>query len=85
MMEFMGMTMNDLNRPSADVWPEHARILEILTLNPWRYHGMGSALGMDWVQIASMCQLLGIPEEERRQLVLDLHTVEQAALPLLNA
>ena len=79
------MTENDIEKPVAEVWPQHARIVEVLTLSPWRYHGMGGALGLDWVQVEALCRMLGIGKRLRRQLLLDLQVVEQVALPLMNA
>lgn len=76
------MTMNDIDRPSADVWPQHATLVEILTLNPWRYHGMGDRLGIDWLQVQALFKLLGVRKKHHRQMLLDLHLIEQTALSL---
>lgn len=82
MMDSLGISEADIVRPHADVWPEHATLVEVLAYSPWRHHAMGGRIGLDYVQLQAVLELLDIPRSTWRQLMDDIRVIESTALPL---
>lgn len=83
-MEMLGIPESSLQRHTADVWPEHHRLVTILRSRPWRVAGMGGFIGLDITQVMATVQMLGIPQGEWPEVLDDLQIIEDTALDLLN-
>lgn len=80
----LGIDPSAVARPTADVWPEHRTVVEVLSFGPWRWGPHGGLIGLDSAQIRALMDLLGIEEEDWRGLMADLLVIESKALDLIN-
>lgn len=83
-MAAWGLGPEHFVRPSADVWPEHHYLVEILSFSPWRHGSMGGVIGLDVAQVKAIADLLSIPQDRWRKMMRDLLVIESEALPLMN-
>jgi hypothetical protein len=74
------------------VWPENLAAVEVFTSCRWVTKviaGMegGARIyeGIEAGEISHCCDLLGIPKEERRDVLWGVRIMEQVAMPILNS
>lgn len=76
-----GLIPADYAMDPVDVWPENwpAFALFFDMRTQWRT-GMGGATGLDYGVLFHLMDMHGTPAAERRQVLLDVQVMEEAAL-----